>query len=318
MDDTGQRAVAPAVGDGAADAELHMVAPIPYYPGREALWVGGSGLSRAEVDDRELVHPIALGSEAYYRFATGDSLVLTLSDGMAIRLKELRIEPRRPEWRLSVGSFWFDESSGQLVRAVYRFAAPMDIWAVAAEESKRAKTDSTRRGGMSELRELEEEEDIPGWAKGMMSPLKANLEAVTIEYGLFGGRFWLPRAQYAEAWAQAGFVRAPIRIEESFKYASVNGPEVMPVVPPPSKSLRDSLFPGDSGSWRDLPAEERRARNRANARRPRVGPRSVPRRRRTSAPRPAASRDTTTGTTVLCALASARPATARSSSTHPP
>lgn len=258
----GERAVAPAFG-GDADFESGVTSPVPYFPGREALWIGGSGLARAEVDDRELVHPIATGSEAYYTYASGDSLIFTLPDGAKITLRELRVEPRRPEWRLSVGSFWFDASSGQLVRAVYRFSAPMDIWAVAKEESRRSKQDTSRRGGMNELRELEEEDDIPGWVRGMMSPLKANLEAVTIEYGLFGGRFWLPRTQYAMANAQAGFMRVPVRIEESFSYASVNGPEAFPALPPPPKSLRDSLFPGDTGSWRNLPAEERRARNRA-------------------------------------------------------
>lgn len=262
---TGERAVAPAFG-GTADFEPGMMSPVPYYPGREALWIGGNGLARAEVDDRELVHPIAVGSEAYYRYSSGDSLIFTLPDGARITLRELRVEPRRPEWRLSVGSFWFDASSGQLVRAVYRFSAPMDIWAVAREESRRSREDSTRRGGMNELRELEEEDDVPGWVRGMMSPLKANLEAVTIEYGLFGGKFWLPRTQYAMANAQAGFMRIPVRIEESFNYASVNGPEVAIAPPPPPKSLRDSLFPDDTGSWRDLPAEERRSRNRTIAR----------------------------------------------------
>lgn len=263
---TGQRAAAPAFG-GTSDIDADMMSPVPYYPGREQLWIGGNGLARAEVDDRELVHPIAIGSEAYYRYRTGDSLVFALPDGSRITLRELRVEPRRPEWRLSVGSFWFDNSSGQLVRAVYRFAAPMDIWAVAKEESRRAKEDPASRGqGMNDLRELEEEEDIPGFAKALMSPLKANLEAVTIEYGLFGGRFWLPRTQYAMANAQAGFMRIPVRIEESFTYAAVNGPEAMPALPAPPRSLRDSLFPGDTGSWRNLPLEERRARNRAIAR----------------------------------------------------
>ncbi|NUQ13541.1 MAG: hypothetical protein HUU26_14630, partial [Gemmatimonadaceae bacterium] len=261
---SGQRAAAPAFG-GNMDMDGDWMSPIPYYPGKEQLWIGGDGLARAEVDDRELVHPIAIGSEAYYRYATGDSLVFGLPDGSRITLRELRVEPRRPEWRLSVGSFWFDIANGQLVRAVYRFAAPMDIWAVAKEESRRAKEDPASRGeGMNDLRELEEEEDIPGWVKALMSPLKANLEAVTIEYGLFGGRFWLPRTQYAMAFAQAGFMRVPVRIEESFTYASVNGPEAMPSIPAPPRSLRDSLFPGDSG--RTLTREERRERARAVAR----------------------------------------------------
>ncbi len=252
VDLTGRRAVMPSFGAGSADADIGDMSPLPYYPGKEELWVGSTELARAEVDDRELVHPIATGSEAYYRYSSGDSLIFTLPDGSRITLRELRVEPRRPEWRLSVGSFWFDAASGQLVRAVYRFAVPMDIWAVADEESAR----NRKEGG-------DDDDDVPGWVKGMMSPLKANLEAVTIEYGLFGGRFWLPTSQYADATAQAGIMRIPVRVEEAFSYGSVNGPEILPPVPEPPKSLRDSLFPDDTGSWRDLPAEERRSRNDA-------------------------------------------------------
>lgn len=261
VDLKGRRSVSPAFPDAEGEADLHEMTALPYYPGREALWIGGQE-ARAEVDDRELVHPIALGSEAYYRFASGDSLDFTLPDGARIRLRELRVEPRRPEWRLSVGSFWFDQSTGQLVRAVYRLAVPIDVWAIAEEESRRAKSDTSyRSGGMAgEFREMDEEDDIPGWVKAMMSPLQANLEAVTIEYGLYGGRFWLPRAQYAEGWARASFMRVPFRIEESFKYASVNGGEEMPVVPERRLSVRDSLFANDSTPWRMLPPEERRRR----------------------------------------------------------
>ena len=262
---TGQRAVSPAAG-GPVEFEFGSMTPVPYYPGIEQLWIGSNEVARAEVDDRELVHPIALGSEAYYRYSLGDSLIFTLSDGKRITLRELRIHPRRPEWRLSVGSFWFDNSSGQLVRAVYRFSAPMDIWAVAKEESRRAKEDPSNSGGMSELRELEEDDDIPGWVRGMMSPLKANLEAVTIEYGLYGGRFWLPRTQFAEARAQAGFLRMPVRIEQSYSYASVNGPEAVPALVPPPRSVWDSLFGPGSKPYDSLTREERRERNRAIAR----------------------------------------------------
>lgn len=246
---TGRRSVAPTFGQGGdvnGEIDLGDMSPLPYYPGREALWVGSSSRVRAEVDDRELVHPIALGSEAYYVFSTGDSLVFTLPDGAKIRLRELRVEPRRPEWRLSVGSFWFDGASGQLVRAVYRLAVPLNIWQVAEEES----------------RDDRDEDDVPGWVKGMMSPLEANLEAVTIEYGLFGSRFWLPRTQYAEGWARAGFMRIPFKIEESFKYGGVNVAEGFPPIPRTPMALRDSLFPGDSTRWADLPAEERERRNK--------------------------------------------------------
>lgn len=251
IDLKGARSVFPMVKD--SEVEMDDTSPIPYYPGREELWIG-SGRARAEVDERELVHPIAIGAEAYYRYATGDSLTITLPDGRAIRLRELRIEPRRPEWKLSVGSFWFDVDRGQLVRAAYRLAAPLDIWGIVDEETKREAEEARARGGKPNP-----DDDVPPWVKGMLSPMQAQLEAVTIEYGLYGGRFWLPRAQYAEGWARASFMRIPFKMEEAFKYASVNGTDTLPAVPAIAtlRQLRDSLFAGDPTPWSQLTREQR-------------------------------------------------------------
>lgn len=250
VDLKGQRMALPFRGDDVeGEVDLEEAAPIPYFPGRDALWIGAdNGLTRAEVNDRELVHPLALGSEAYYTYATGDSLTLTLSDGKVIRLRELRIEPRRPEWKLSVGSFWFDATTGQLVRAAYRLAVPIDIWTVAREE---ARAEGQR----------DPDDEVPIWVKPLISPMRASLEAVTIEYGLFGGRFWLPRTQFAEAFAQVSFMRVPVKIEERFKYLDVNGVDSMPAVPARPRSLVDSLFPNDSTPWRELSEDERKRRN---------------------------------------------------------
>lgn len=260
VDVTGKRTVFPSLSgvsdDNDNDVDLGDVSPLPYFPGRESLWIG-SGMAKAEVNENELVHPIALGSEAYYQYSTGDSLTIRLPDGTTIRLQELRVQPRRPEWKLSVGSFWFDVSTGQLVRAAYRLAVPIDIWAVAGEEARRERDEALAQG-----RKPSGDDDAPAWVKGLMSPLAANLEAVTIEFGLYGSHFWLPRTQYAEGWARAGFLRIPFRMEESFKYGDVNGTESIPAVPPPPKSLRDSLFPGDTGSWGNLPLDVRRERAR--------------------------------------------------------
>ena len=257
VDLKGRRTAFPMVKDAESEVNLDDIGPVPYFPGREALWVG-SGIARAEVDESEMVHPLATGSEAYYIYSAGDSLTITLSDGKAIRLRELRIEPRRPEWKFSVGSFWFDQESGQLVRAVYRFAAAMNIWAVADEEIEREKQEKLARG-----EKWDTDDEVPGWVKGFMSPMEANLEAVTVEYGLYGGRYWLPRTQYAEGHARASFMRIPFKLEESFKYASVNGTDSLP---PQARvlsmrELRDSLF-GDTTRFRDLPDSIRKERSR--------------------------------------------------------
>ena len=44
--------------------------PVPYFPGREQLWMPGTDMAtvRKDVDETEgFVHPLAQGSEAYYR-----------------------------------------------------------------------------------------------------------------------------------------------------------------------------------------------------------------------------------------------------------
>src|SRR5699024_9760127 len=106
IEPTASRAVSPIIDDDDGDADLSDMSPIPYFPGREALWFPSSsfGVAKAEVDDREFVHPLAAGAEAYYRYATGDSMTLKLPDGRVISLREMRITARRPDWHLFVGS----------------------------------------------------------------------------------------------------------------------------------------------------------------------------------------------------------------------
>ncbi|HEX6576715.1 MAG TPA: hypothetical protein VF042_17225 [Gemmatimonadaceae bacterium] len=213
----GKRAVAPMLdGIGDADIDLDEAVPLPYYPGRETLWVG-SGLAKADVEDSEIIHPLARGAEAYYTYAIGDSVSFQLPGGTRINLRELVVRPRAPSWNVAVGSLWFDVADARLVRGVFRMAEPMDIWAMAEED--------------------DDDDPPPGWVKGMISPLKAQVNAVIIEYGLHEGRFWMPRMQSLEGSAQAGPMKVPFKMEQSFKYASVNGSRPVPI---PQISVADT------------------------------------------------------------------------------
>src|SRR5205823_4831388 len=228
VDVTGERAVFPMLdGVGKGDADLgNDLGDIPYAPGRETLWIG-SGLAKARVNENEMIHPLAEGAEAYYTYASGDSVSFQLPGGQRIELRELRIRPRQPKWNVGVGSLWFDASTAHLVRAVYRMAQEMDIFAVAKQESKA---------------EQDPDDDIPVWLKPVITPMKANVSAVTVEYGLHEGRFWLPRAQTIEGEAQVSFMHIPFKLEQRYTYSSVNGGEPMAdVVVAALDTARDSV-----------------------------------------------------------------------------
>ncbi len=98
---TGARVGAPMLSrDVERDALKEMltssdVSPVPYYPGQESLWLLGS-TTKTDVDDRQLVHPLAEGAEAYYTYASGDSLSWTLPDRRTVRLREVEVRPRSP------------------------------------------------------------------------------------------------------------------------------------------------------------------------------------------------------------------------------
>jgi len=185
--------------------------PIPYYPGYEQLWIG-SGVAKSQVNEREIVHPIAEGAEAYYTYETGDSIAFHLPDGKIFNLRELRVRPREPKWNVVVGSLWFDIKTGQLVRAAYRLAVPIDIWMIAKQDDPHAM------------------DDVPKWVKPLISPMTGQVTAIAVEYGLFQGRFWLPRVRAAEGNATVSFMHVPFKMEQSFKYASVNALDSLPAI----------------------------------------------------------------------------------------
>lgn len=246
---------------------------IPYYPGRETLWFPSSqfGVVKTDIDERDMIHPLARGAEYYYHYETGDSVDIKLPGGRVIKVRELRITARRPDWKLFVGSFWFDRDGGQLVRAAYRMAVDMEIWDVAKTESKAdaeenretaALRDSIVRARLSpglyakdsanqarrSRNQSDSDDDVPKWVSGTFRPAKASLDAISVEYGLYQGRFWLPRANSATASAQLGFMRVPVRIDEKFVYDDVNGDFTLPALPPPRTVvvLRDSAHPATS------------------------------------------------------------------------
>jgi hypothetical protein len=238
IDITGKRTVVPMLGgSGEVDMES-MLSPVPYYPGRDALWMGLAA-AQAVTDDDGLIHPLANGAEVYYSYRTGDSLSFRLPDSTTVQLRELEVRPRQVHSKLAVGSLWFDSATGQLVRAAYRMSMPFHF----------VESDTG---------------SPPPFVVRAMRPTSVQITGVAIEYGHYQGRYWLPRSQVGEGEVRFGVMRMPMRIEERFSYEGVNGGLTLQA---PLKPQRAEL---DSSTFAGLTGDERRravrgARDRADS-----------------------------------------------------
>lgn len=198
--------------DARVPEDLRSDAPdLAFDPGNERMTVG--------IGDSEFVYdPLAAGGESRYRFQSGDTTVITLQDGRTIRLFELRIFPRRDDFHLLSGSFWFEDEHAALVRAVFR---PARAWDLEQDLDPKDKKDAG---------------DIPGFLK----PIRAEVRYITVEYALLEGKWWLPQLIAFDAVATAGsFITTPLRYERVFSDFDV---QVGPPRPPEAvDSLADSL-----------------------------------------------------------------------------
>ena len=197
------------------------VADYAFDPADDRMTIGFGG-SSDQVDSEHghsvrFGHPLAPGSEADYRFATGDSSVLVFPDGRTILLRELRVMPRRLDFRLMTGSLWIDEATHGVVRALFRPSRPFDL-----EEDVG-----------------DEDDDIPGFAK----PIRGEVRFITIDYGLWDGRWWLPRLIALDAVATAGsWLQMPLRYERVYSDYEVTGDTTARRTPrpPPATAAADS------------------------------------------------------------------------------
>ncbi len=213
VDVLGARSAVPVSFPGARVLTgMAELVPIPYFSGSEGLmwWFNFDG-GEGDVDEDAFsyVHPLERGAEAVYEYRSGDSARIRLPGGKEIALQEVVVRAREASQDLIVGSLWF-ESGGQLVRAAFRPAAPMDMMKFVGEDSY---------------------EDIPAPVRAtLLTPFTFDFEAFTIDYGLYGERWWLPRSQTARGELRMGFVRSTATLDQSFRYASVNGTDTLPTL----------------------------------------------------------------------------------------
>ncbi|HKS06344.1 MAG TPA: BamA/TamA family outer membrane protein [Gemmatimonadaceae bacterium] len=188
---------------------------VPYFPGQESLWLGGV-VGNNQINDRQVVNPLADGAEAYYTYETGDSVSYILGDGRVVQVRELKVRPRTPSWNLAVGSLQFDVATGQVVAAMYRLAAPQDVI-----ESVEDAIPDTAKGARRAVKIV----------KAFVPDVESKFSEIVIEYALHEGRFWLPRVRYTKGDITVGSIRLPARFEQAFRYDRVNAvPPLAPIV----------------------------------------------------------------------------------------
>ena len=178
-------------------------------------------------EDDGFVYPLKEAAEQDYRYATGDTTRITLQSGKEIRVLELKISPRRADWRLMSGSLWFDDETAGLVRAVFRPARAYDL----------------RKDG-----DKEDLEDVPSWVNAT-----GEIRFITLEYSLHDSRWWMLRYAALDAVGTMGsWLGIPIKFERVYSDYEVEGG-----TPPPAGS---SFRPAGTARKRDsVSAAERSA-----------------------------------------------------------
>jgi hypothetical protein len=139
----------------------------------------------------EPVDPLKPGSEAHYRFRSGDTTIVRLPDGSQLRLIQLQIIPRRREFRLLRGTLWIDSQTHGVARSVLAPSRPFEL-------------------------SRDVDEDVPG-VINILGGVRATVRYVTVEYALVQGRWWLPRLMAIDMEANLGFLAGmPVRFERSY------------------------------------------------------------------------------------------------------
>ena len=175
----------------------------PFDPGDDRLMLGWSAPEEQPEDDFRIQHPLAEGADSLYRYASGDTLTLSLPDGRRLRTVQLDVLPREADAHRIVGTLWIEPESGALVRAVYRLSREFDAIR-----------------DLEDMQEAEEEGSFR-YVPGVLKPWTFDLSMIAIDYSLWNFEVWLPLYMRMEGLARAGILKFPVTFDISYEMESV-------------------------------------------------------------------------------------------------
>ena len=215
VDVTGSRVSAPLLGLSKVEREATegmatdpQLVPLPYFPGQEPLWVGQFA-ARPDVNENSVINPLANGAEAYYTYKAGDLTTIRLPGGDSLVVRQVDVRPREAAANALLGSLWLDATTGELVRAAYRMAAPGR-----GNVSIGVSDDSTSHPPPGA-------KIIVGVMQAFIPTMVAEITDVVVEYQRVRG-YWMPRSQVMEGFVKSTFAKVPITFENAFRFESVN------------------------------------------------------------------------------------------------
>ena len=130
------------------------------------------------------LHPLASTGPAWYRYALTGDLTVAQAGGGTLRLFRVQVTPRRTGPALIAGQVWIDSASAEVVRLTFRYLGTA-LWVRPEDGPQGPDSAKARRLNSMVNRVVSVDADL--------------------EYGLQGGRFWMPYRQVV-----AGRVRIPV------------------------------------------------------------------------------------------------------------
>lgn len=152
-------------------------------------------------DDFYIEHPLGAHAERHYRYQSGDTIIIRLQDGQALRVAELQVIPRRNDPQTVRGTLWIETGSAAVVRAAFRLARRVDI--------------------VHDMNAMDEDDRRTVGRVPLINPLEFDLSLMTVEYSLWDMRHWLPRSMRIEGVARAGIFVVPASFETSYRMLDV-------------------------------------------------------------------------------------------------